>query len=71
MNTTVVTLDEIAEALRKDRDEVMSMMSAFHALGFPKPLHGESYLLSHVLDWLVAQQEMNLALVTMLSQKIG
>ncbi|MBL8792213.1 MAG: hypothetical protein JNM45_17110 [Rhizobiales bacterium] len=71
MNTTVVTLDEIAEALQKDRDEVMSMMSAFHALGFPKPVQDESYLLSHVLDWLVAQQEMNLALVTMLSQKIG
>ena len=42
-----------------------------HTLGFPKPIRGESYPLSQVLDWLVAQQEMNLALVTMLSQKIG
>jgi hypothetical protein len=71
LNNTVVTLDEIASALRKDRAEVISMMEAMHTLGFPKPIRGESYPLSQVLDWLVAQQEMNLALVTMLSQKIG
>lgn len=70
MNNTVVTLDEIAGALHKKREEIVAMMSALHALGFPKPVYGESFPLSQVLDWLVAQQEMNLALVTMLSQKI-
>jgi len=70
LNNTVVTLDEIAGALHKGRDEVVSMMQALQALGFPKPVYGESFPLPQVLDWLVAQQEMNLALVTMLSQKL-
>jgi hypothetical protein len=71
LHSTVVTLDEIAAALNKRQEEMSSLMSSLYGLGFPQPDLGNSYNLAQVLDWLVNQQEMNLALVSMLSAKMG
>jgi hypothetical protein len=66
------TLDQLASAVNLPNAAFRLMLPALHALGFPLPLsESDDFDTVKILDWVVKQQDFNLAITSMLALKLS
>ena len=71
MKVAWLELSDLARALGKTEIEMKTILDAMYALGFPRPsLETGAVPAIHVLDWVVGQQEMQVALALMIQDKL-
>jgi hypothetical protein len=68
----LTTLGQLADALKLSDAAFRLMLPAMQALGFPSPLsESDDFDTIKILDWVVKQQDFNLAITSILALKLS
>jgi hypothetical protein len=65
-----VSLAELLVAMNIQIDEFQLILPAMQKLGFPLLSENGEFEIANLLEWVVRQQDFNLAVTTMLAQKL-